>query len=108
MSGTTGLETRSPADVGFLPWLVHRVSALLLFPLVALHVAVQAFGYVAPYQWGVYGLLLDLTLGLVLLHGALGVRATLVETRLSSRATSALIWAVGIIALALLLLRLFG
>lgn len=105
MTGSAGLETRSPGDVGYAPWLLHRLSALLLVGLVGLHVAVQAYGYVAPYRWGVYGGLLDLTLGLVLLHGFLGVRATLLETSLPGRLRTGLIRSVGAVALGLFLLR---
>lgn len=106
MSGTTGLETRSPADVGYLPWLFHRISALLLVVLIGFHIAVQVYGYVAPYRWGIYGGLLDLTLGLVLLHGFLGVRATLLETSLSHSVKKGLIWIIGVAALGLFLLRI--
>lgn len=101
MSETTALETRSPADVGYLPWLVQRISALLLVVLIGLHVAVQVYGYVAPYEWGIYGTLLDLTLGLVFLHGFLGARTTLIESSLSQRLKVVLIWLVGILALGL-------
>lgn len=102
---SAGLETRSPKDVGYLPWLLHRASALALIALLALHVAVQAYGYAAPYQWGIYGGLLDLTLGLVLLHGFFGVRATILEVSLARRTKSGVIWLVGLAALGLFLLR---
>lgn len=105
MSDAPGPVTRSPTDVGYLPWLLHRLSALILTGLLALHVAVQAYGYAAPSRWGIYGGLLDLTLGLVLLHGVLGVRATVLETSLSRRARRAFVLLVGIAALGLFLLR---
>lgn len=108
MSRTTPLETRSPADVGYVPWIVHRISALLLVVLIALHVAVQAYGYVAPYRWGIYGALLDVTLGLVLLHGLLGARSTILETSLPGRLRTGLIWTIGLAALGLLLLRVLA
>ena len=108
VTDTTGLETRSPADIGYLPWLIQRVSALLLVVLITLHVAVQAYGYVTPYRWGIYGALLDLTLGLLLLHGFLGIRATLIESSLHDRLRAALIWSSSIIALGLFLLRVLG
>lgn len=106
MSGDPGLATRSPADVGYLPWLLHRVSALALVGLLALHVAVQVYDYAVPFRWAVYGRLLDFTFGLVLLHGFFGVRATVLETSLPGRARRALIWLGGIAALGLFLVRL--
>lgn len=105
MSDAVGLQTRSPADVGYLPWVLHRLSALVLVVLLGLHVGVQLYGVARP---GFYGGLLDLTLGLVLLHGFLGVRATVLETSLSRGLRTALVWAVGLLALALFLLRVLG
>lgn len=107
MSRPTGVKTRSPADVGYVPWLLQRASAVLLVVLIGVHIAVQVYGYAAPYQWGVYGGLLDLTLGLVLLHGFLGVRATVLETRLSDIVRRSVIWAVGLAAIALFVARVF-
>lgn len=107
MSAVPSKTTRSPATVGYLPWLLHRVSALVLVGLLSIHIAVQAYGYTAPYQWGIYGGLLDLTLGVVLLHGFLGVRATILETSLSSSTRTALVWLIGMLSLGFLLVRLF-
>jgi succinate dehydrogenase hydrophobic anchor subunit len=73
---------------------------------VSIHVAVQAYGYTAPYRWGIYGALLDLTLGLVLLHGFLGARATILETSLPSSARAVLVWLIGILSFGLLFVRL--
>ena len=101
-----GHGTRSPADVGYIPWLVQRASALLLLAVLAIHVAVQAYGYTAPYEWGIYSALLDVTLGLVLLHGFLGVRATVLESSLSRTTTMAVVSVVGLTALGLFVARL--
>lgn len=106
MSAAPSVRTRSPADAGYLPWLLHRICALVLVGLLLIHIAVQAYGYTAPYRWGIYGGLLDLTLGLVLLHGFLGVRATVLETSLPSGARNTLIWLMGLLFLGLLLVRL--
>ena len=100
------LQTRSPADVGYLAWVLQRASALLLVVLLAVHVAVQVYGFAAPYRWGVYGGLLDITLALVLLHGLLGARATILETNLSSRVRTGLVWVLGLSGLALLVVRI--
>lgn len=108
MTDAAALDTRSPADVGYLPWLLHRASAVALVVLLALHVAVQAYGFVAPSRWGVYGGLLDLTLGLVLLHGFLGVRATVLESSLPRRVKPALVWLVGVASVGLFAFRVFG
>jgi len=106
VSAAPSATTRSPADIGYLPWLLHRSSALVLVGLVSIHVAVQAYGYTAPYRWGIYGALLDLTLGLVLLHGFLGVRATILETSLPSSARAVLVWLRGILSFGLFFVRL--
>lgn len=104
-------ETRSPATVGYLPWLLHRLSALALVVLLAVHVGVQLYpeyGFSAVLGSGLYYPLLDLTLGLVLLHAFLGVRAAVIETGLSGRTTRLLVWGVGIVLLALLVVRLLA
>lgn len=101
--------TRGPATIGYLPWIAHRLSALALLPLLAIHVGVQLYpeyGFVTILQWGIYGLLLDLTLGLVLLHAFLGVRSTAIETRLTERTTALVVWGVGIVGLLLFSVRL--
>jgi len=49
-----------------------------------------------------------LTLGLVLLHGVLGVRATILETSLGARPRAILVWLVVLLALALFIYRLGG
>jgi hypothetical protein len=49
-----------------------------------------------------------LTLGLVLLHGVLGVRATILETSLGARPRAILVWPVVLLALALFIYRLGG
>lgn len=105
MSDAVGVQTRSPGEVGYVPWVIHRLSALVLVVLLGLHVGVQLYGVARP---GFYGGLLDLTLGLVLLHGFLGVRATVLETSLARGLKAAFVWAVGLLALALLVLRLLG
>jgi hypothetical protein len=79
---------------------------LLLVGLLALHVGVQVYGYAAPYRWGIYGGILDATLGLVVLHGFLGVRAAVVGTTLSDGVKRTLIWTVGLMAVALFLVRI--
>lgn len=91
-------RTRGPTTIGYLPWVLHRVSAIALLPLLVIHIGVQLypeFGFVAILRMGIYGLLLDLTLGLVLLHAFLGVRSTVIETRLAERTTSLVVWGLG-------------
>ncbi|MFC4248334.1 hypothetical protein ACFOZ7_15580 [Natribaculum luteum] len=103
--------TRDPARVGYLSWLLHRLSALALVPLLAIHVGVQVYpqyGFDAIYQYNIYQPLLSLTLGIVLLHAFLGVRATTLETRLSSRLKTVIIWLVGLFVLSLFVYRLVG
>ncbi|MFB6086920.1 MAG: hypothetical protein ABEJ85_00235 [Haloarculaceae archaeon] len=109
MSGAT--VTRDPADVGYVPWIVHRLSALALVGLLALHIGVQLYptaGFAAVRTWGVYGALLDATLGLVLLHGFLGVRSTVIESTLSPGLKTNLVRVVGLVALVLFGYRLLG
>lgn len=107
MSGRAGGGLRSPADVGYVPWLIQRVSALVLLAVLAIHVAVQVYEFTAPSEWGIYGGLLDVTLGLVLLHGFLGVRATVLESSLSRTVTTAIVSVVGLAALGLFVARVF-
>lgn len=105
------VPTRSSADVGYMPWLLHRVSALALVGLLALHVGVQLYpqtGLGILRVRGVYGGLLDLTLGLVLLHGFLGVRSTVRETSLDERLATVTTSLVAIVFAAVFLYRLFG
>ncbi|WIV67026.1 hypothetical protein [Natrialbaceae archaeon AArc-T1-2] len=95
---STDTPTRGPATIGYLPWVLHRVSALALVALLAAHVGVQLYpeyGFVVLVEWGIYRPILDLTLGLVLLHAFLGVRSTVIETRLSPRRTSLVVWLFG-------------
>lgn len=109
MSSTT--RSRTPADTGYLPWLVHRISAGLLVVLLALHLGIQlypAYGFETVYTWGIYGPILDLTLGVVLLHGVLGARATILETSLDIQVRRAIVWIIALLALTLFLYRLFG
>ena len=106
-----GVRTRTPGDVGYLPWVLHRLSALALVALLAVHLGVQLYpqyGFSAVYVWGIYGGLLDATLGLVLLHGVLGVRATILETSAFARAKSLAVGVLAAVALALFVYRLFG
>jgi succinate dehydrogenase hydrophobic anchor subunit len=103
--------SRSPEDVGYVPWMAHRISALVLVGLLALHLGVQlypTYGFIALRQWGVYGGLLDLTLALVLLHGFLGVRSTVVGTNLSPGVKANLVRAVGLVTVVLFGYRLLG
>lgn len=103
--------TRPPATVGYVPWLLNRLSALALAVLLAVHVGVQvypSYGFLAVLQWGWYGSLLDLTLALVLLHGVLGVRSTVLETSLPTRAKTLAIWCVSGLALLLFVYRVVG
>lgn len=111
MSTDADIRTRTPADVGYLPWVFNRLSALALVPLLGLHLGVQLYphyGFAAVYSWGIYGGLLDLTLALVLLHGVLGVRATVLETSAPARAKSAVVWGASLVAFALFVYRLVG
>lgn len=106
---STEKRTRSPATTGYLPWLLHRLSALALVVLLMIHVGVQLYpeyGFATVLESGIYQPLLDLTLGLVLLHAFLGVRATVIETGLSARTTRIVVWSVGTGLLALLVVRL--
>lgn len=106
-----GVRTRSPSTVGYLPWLLHRLSALALVPLVGLHLGVQLYpeyGFSAVYSLGIYHSLLDLTLGLVLLHGVLGIRATVIETSATLRTKTTVVRVVSLVALGLFVYRLFG
>jgi succinate dehydrogenase hydrophobic anchor subunit len=111
MSSGNATMTRSPDDVGYVPWMTHRISALVLVGLLALHLGVQlypGYGFVALRVWGVYGPMLDLTLGLVLLHGVLGVRSTVLGTALSPGVKTTLVRAVALVAVVLFGYRLFG
>ena len=104
-------RTRDPAKIGYLPWVIHRVSAIALVPLLAIHVGVQLYpqyGFELIVRWGIYRPLLDLTLGLVLLHAFLGIRSTLLETRLSEQATTIVTWGVGVGLLLLFGVRLLA
>lgn len=105
------VPTRTPAESGYLPWTLHRLSALGLLGLLAVHVGVQLYpgtGLSVLRTWGVYGGLLDVTLALVLLHGALGVRATVRETSLGDRWTAVVTYGVGVAFLLVFAYRLFG
>lgn len=111
MSTDTGVRTRTPREIGYLPWVLHRLSALALVVLLAIHLGVQLYsqyGFSIVYSWGIYGGLLDVTFGLVLLHGVLGVRATVIETSASARTKSLAIWGLAAVAFALFAYRLFG
>lgn len=102
---------RSPSEIGVLAWILHRGSAIALLPLLVLHTGVALFpqyGFTSAYQWGFYGLLLDVTLGLVLLHGFFGVRATVSESRLGEWGRRSVIWFAGLTALSLFAYRLLG
>lgn len=106
---STEAPTRGPSTIGYLPWVFHRLSALALVLLLLVHLSVQlyptsVFGVVRV--WGIYGPLLDLTLGLVLIHGFLGIRSTILESGLSERVTTFLVLVVGIGAILLLIIRL--
>lgn len=103
------LETRSPSDVGYSAWILHRVSALALVVLLAIHLGVQLFpqyGFTVVAEVGLYRPLLTATLVLVLLHGFLGVRATLLETSIGTGSKRPLVWLVGSAFLVFLALRL--
>lgn len=108
---TTTLETRNPDDVGYVAWLLNRLSAVALVLLLAIHLGVQLYpqyGFDAVYEWGIYRSLLDATLALVLLHGFLGVRATLLELSTSDVTKRAVIWTVGLVFLGFFAFRIFG
>ena len=108
---TTTLKTRNPEDVGYAAWITHRVSALALVLLLFLHLGVQLYpqyGFDAVYGWGIYGALLDVTLGLVLLHGFLGVRATLLELSVADGAKRTVVWLVGLVFLGFFAFRILG
>ena len=111
MSSDTHVRTRTPNDVGYLPWVLSRASAVVLVFLLIIHLGVQLYpqyGFSVIYSWGIYGALLDLTLALLLLHGILGMRATILGTSASERVKSTAVWAVSIVALGLFVYRLFG
>ncbi|WP_265110816.1 hypothetical protein [Halosolutus halophilus] len=102
---------RGPETYGYLPWIVHRVSALALVPLLTVHIGVQLYpdyGFATLTEWGIYGPLLDLTLALVLVHAFLGIRGTVIETRLSDRSTKFVVWGTGIGLFLLFVTRLLA
>lgn len=102
---------RSPDEVGYLAWGLHRLSAIVLIVLLVLHVGVQVYpqyGFAQVYQWGIYPQLLDFTLGVILLHGVLGYRAFVLETDTSVRLQRALILVGAILAGSLLVYRVLG
>lgn len=103
--------TRSPSTVGYLPWTLQRLSALALVVLLAIHVGVQVYpqyGFVTVYELGIYQALLDITLGIVLLHAVLGVRATTIESALPERTKAGIVWIVTLLAVGLFVYRLAG
>lgn len=105
------IVTRTPAEVGYLPWVLQRASAIALVGLLVIHLGVQlypTYGFLVVLRSGWYGTLLDGTLALVLLHGVLGVRSTVLQTSLSSRLKSLVIWGVASLAILLLGYRLLA
>ena len=106
MSGATA--TRSPATVGYAPWILHRVTAVLLVLLLTVHVAVQVFGFTVLYGLGIYQPLLDLTLVTVFTHGFLGLRATLLETTWNRGTKRLVIWALGVTFTVIVLVRIIS
>lgn len=104
MSEATGL--RSSTTVGVVPWIVHRVTAILLVVLLAVHVGVQAYGIALVYELGIYRELLDVTLVTVLAHGFLGALATILETRWEPTTKRILIWLFGVVVLLVVGVRL--
>lgn len=100
--------TRSPATVGYAPWIIHRVTAVLLVVLLIIHVSVQVFGVTILYETGVYQPLLDLTLLAVFTHGFLGIRATLLETTWKQTTKRLVVWTLGIVFLAIVAIRIIG
>jgi succinate dehydrogenase hydrophobic anchor subunit len=102
---------RDPETIGYLPWIAHRLSAVALVPLLAMHLGVQLYpsaGFSVFLEWGIYRPLLGLTLGILLLHAFLGIRSTVIETRLSERTMRVVVWAVGVSLLVLLVARLIA
>lgn len=111
MSDATPRSIRTSADIGYGTWLLHRLSAVLLVGLLAIHVAVQVYpGSVLDQVlvWGIYGRLLDLTLAVVLLHGFIGVYATIRESSLGARWKQLITLTVGVVFLALFAVRILG
>ena len=104
MSSVT--PTRSPAVVGYGPWVIHRLTAVLLVALLTVHISVQVFGVIIFYRLDIYQYLLDLMLITVFTHGFLGVRATLLGTDWSSRVKMIIIWALGAVFVAVVSLRI--
>ncbi|WP_324761171.1 hypothetical protein [Haloarcula montana] len=100
--------TRSPATVGYAPWVIHRATAVSLIVLLAVHLSVQVFGVTVFYETGLYQPLLDLTLIAVFTHGFLGIRATLLETTWEQTTKRLVVWALGIAFLAIVAVRLIG
>jgi len=84
--GWTQPESWRDTKAGMWAWLIQRLAALLLIAVIALHLA-------NPFRRPVQAALL----GLVLLHGLLGVRAILLDFGLPVR------WHRALFALALLL-----
>lgn len=100
--------TRSPATVGYAPWLIHRLTAVLLVGLLAVHIAVQVFGVTALYGMSIYQPLLDLTLVAVFTHGFLGARATLLETTWNRHLKRVAIWVLGLAFTGIIVVRIIG
>lgn len=94
-----------------LSWWALRLSAIGLIPLLTIHLGLQfvpELGFTVVYTWGVAGLVYDLTLALVFLHGYLGVQASLGDTRLDERTRLILGCLIGVSAMVVLAYRWLG
>jgi succinate dehydrogenase hydrophobic anchor subunit len=103
MSSVT--STRSPAMVGYGPWVIHRLTAVLLVALLTIYISVQVFGVILFYRLSIYQYLPDLILIAVFTHRFLAVRTILLGTNWSSHNKIIAICAFGTVFVAVASLR---
>lgn len=102
------MPTRGPAQIGYLPWILHRASAVALVPLLILHIGVQVYpqyGFTVVVTTGIYQLLLGVTLILIGVHAFLGIRSALIGSRLTDRQATTTTIAIGIVILSVIVFR---
>lgn len=106
---STNGRARGPAQIGYIPWIVHRLTAVALVPLLITHIGVQLYpqyGFNIILSMGLYQALLTVTLIVVATHALLGVRSAIIGLGLTSKQTTALISIVAAVVTGILLIRI--